>query len=67
MASGQLNVFNPAWGKKFEEVFAKIVEIGENLVNQDWLEVMLRESWACENLRDWGAEFPAPEEEFPPT
>ncbi|MGI5936577.1 MAG: FAD-dependent oxidoreductase [Oscillospiraceae bacterium] len=66
MASGQLNVFNPAWGKKYEEVFARIVEIGENLVNQDWLEVMLRESWSVyENLRDWGAEFPCPEEEFP--
>jgi len=65
MGSGQLNVYNPRWGKKYSDVFAQITAVGENLVHPKWLEVMLKESWGVyENMRDWGVEFPCAENEF---
>ncbi len=66
MASGQLNVFNPQWGTDIDTAVGTLVRDGQYLNHRLWLRTMLEESWSVyENMRDWGVEFPCPEEEFP--
>jgi len=65
MGSGQLNVHDPKSGRDRDWVMKKVVEIGENLVNRDWLSIMIDESWDIyKYMLSWGVEFPCSEDEF---
>lgn len=66
-------VFNEDWGDDFKEWMAQFERIGEYVVNQDWVEIFLRESYPRYlDLMSWGetfykkdgsAGFPEPDEE----
>ena len=65
MASGQMNTWNPHWGRSYDAVFNRIRSVGENLINPQWTEVMIRDAWArYKELCGWGVEFSCSEDEF---
>jgi succinate dehydrogenase/fumarate reductase flavoprotein subunit len=58
LGASWLAVFNPDWGHEFDAWMNFIVEVGEYLNNQDWVEIILSESYAryCD-LLSWGVAF----------
>lgn len=64
MASGFWAVFNADWGMDYDETFAWINKNSSYLNNRDWTQAFLEKSWQTYlDLRDWGVDFPVPEEE----
>lgn len=65
MGSGQLNLHDPNGSRQRDWVRKKIIETGENLVHQDWMDVMIDDSWGIYlNMLDWGVEFPCTAENY---
>ncbi len=58
MGPGEMQVFNPARGHKFQEWLDQLNKSGEYLNNQDWSRIVLNESLdRFKELVDWGIEF----------
>lgn len=63
MASGQFTFFNEDWGQNAEQVQKLMTEYGENLVDLDWMKVMLEDSYpAFQKIKECGVVFPFTEE-----
>jgi succinate dehydrogenase/fumarate reductase flavoprotein subunit len=55
---GGFVIFNPEWGHKFEEWMAQINKSSEYINNQEWTEILLKDSYdRYKDLSSWGVEF----------
>lgn len=53
--AADLGVFNPEWGHDLKTWMNFIVRVGEYINNQDWIEIVLKESYArYKDLVSWG-------------
>jgi succinate dehydrogenase/fumarate reductase flavoprotein subunit len=66
MGASWLAVFNPEWGHDFDTWNDFIVGIGEYLNHREWVEIILKESYArYQDLVAWGIPFAAKEGRSP--
>lgn len=51
-------VFNEEWGDNFQDWMSQFTMLGEHIANQEWVEIILRESYPrFRDLVDWGIPF----------